>query len=44
MDRLPSGMVRYSAPDGMHDDTVMATALMWHGMNIYVGIEALGIW
>ena len=44
MDRLPSGMVRYSAPDGMHDDTVMATALMWEAMNSYVGIEALGIW
>jgi hypothetical protein len=33
MDRLPSGMVRYSAPEGMHDDTVMATALMWNGMS-----------
>jgi len=33
MDRLPSGMVRYSAPDGMHDDTVMATALMYEAMN-----------
>jgi len=32
MDRLPSGMVRYSAPEGMHDDTVMALALMWQGM------------
>jgi hypothetical protein len=29
-ERLPSGMVRYSAPDGMHDDTVMALALAWH--------------
>lgn len=33
MDRLPSGMVRYSAPEGMHDDTVMATALMYEAMN-----------
>jgi len=32
MDRLPSGMVRYGAPEGMHDDTVMATALMWEAM------------
>jgi phage FluMu gp28-like protein len=26
-ERLPSGLVRYSAPSGMHDDTVMALAL-----------------
>ena len=32
MQRLPSGMMRYSAPDGMHDDTVMALALAWQGM------------
>ena len=31
MERLPSGMLRYSAPDGMHDDTVMALALAWYG-------------
>ena len=29
MTRLPSGMVRYSAPDGMHDDCVMSLALAW---------------
>ena len=29
-DRLPSGLVRYSAPEGCHDDTVMAVALAWH--------------
>ncbi len=27
--RLPSGMLRYSAPEGMHDDTVIALALAW---------------
>lgn len=27
--RLPSGKWRYSAPDGMHDDTVIALALAW---------------
>ena len=27
MERLPSGMFRYSAPEGMHDDTVIALAL-----------------
>lgn len=29
--RLPGGGFRYSAPDGMHDDTVMALAMAWHG-------------
>lgn len=29
-ERLPSGLTRYSAPDGMHDDTVMALMLAWH--------------
>lgn len=28
---LPSGLVRYSAPAGMHDDSVMALALAWYG-------------
>ncbi|HUW12874.1 MAG TPA: hypothetical protein VM537_24310, partial [Anaerolineae bacterium] len=32
MSRLPSGMVRYAAPEGMHDDTVMALALAWQGV------------
>lgn len=27
-----SGMTRYSAPAGMHDDCVMSLALAWHGM------------
>jgi len=27
--RLTSGAMRYSAPEGMHDDTVMALALAW---------------
>lgn len=30
--RLPSGLTRYSAPDGMHDDTVMARALAHSGV------------
>lgn len=30
MERLPSGMVRYGAPEGMHDDCVMSLALAWH--------------
>lgn len=31
-ERLPSGMLRYSAPPGMHDDCVMALAMAWQGM------------
>lgn len=30
-ERLPSGVVRYGAPEGMHDDTVMALALALSG-------------
>ncbi len=30
--RLPSGMLRYGAPAGMHDDTVVALALAWQGV------------
>ncbi len=30
-ERLPSGLTRYGAPEGMHDDTVMALALAWSG-------------
>lgn len=29
---LPSGLVRYSAPDGQHDDCVMALAMAWQGV------------
>ncbi|WP_324394756.1 phage terminase large subunit family protein [Aggregatilinea sp.] len=32
LDRLPSGRFRYGAPPGMHDDTVIALALAWHGV------------
>ena len=31
MERMPSGRFRYNAPDGIHDDTVIALALAWHG-------------
>lgn len=30
MERLPAGGYRYSAPSGLHDDMVIATALAWH--------------
>lgn len=33
-ERLPSGLLRYSAPEGYHDDTVMALALAWHGASV----------
>jgi len=33
-ERLPSGLVRYSAPEGMHDDCVIAMALAWYAGNI----------
>jgi len=29
--RLPGGGFRYSAPEGMHDDTVMSLALAYYG-------------
>lgn len=41
--RLPSGMLRYSAPEGAHDDTVMALALAWeamHGQSVLPGVIA----
>lgn len=31
MERLPSGLLRYAAPAGLHDDCVMSLALAWHG-------------
>lgn len=30
-ERLPSGLIRYSAPEGQHDDCVVALALAWYG-------------
>lgn len=31
-ERLPSGMLRYGAPSGMHDDCVMSLALAWQAV------------
>ena len=31
--RLPSGLTRYTAPSGGHDDTVMALAMAWSGVS-----------
>lgn len=33
MERLPSGTLRYNAPAGLHDDTVIALALAWAAAN-----------
>jgi len=30
--RNASGSFSYSAPDGMHDDTVMSLAIAWSGL------------
>lgn len=30
--KLPSGLLRYSAPDGEHDDCVMSLAMAWAGL------------
>jgi hypothetical protein len=29
---LPSGLMRYAAPEGGHDDTVLALAIAWQGL------------
>lgn len=31
LERMPGGSYRYGAPPGLHDDTVIAAALAWHG-------------
>ncbi len=30
--KTPSGMIRYAAPDGLHDDMVMSLAMAWAGL------------
>ena len=32
LDKLPSGLIRYAAPAGFHDDCVMSLALAWSGV------------
>lgn len=32
MERLPSGLIRYAAPEGSHDDMVMSLALAWQAV------------
>lgn len=38
MERLSSGMMRYNAPPGGHDDCVMSLALAWYGVSRRVSI------
>ena len=33
-ERLPSGLLRYGAPGGQHDDTVMALAIAWSAVSM----------
>lgn len=40
-ERLPSGMLRYRAPEGMHDDCVMSLALAWSAVATAPG---WGVW
>jgi len=40
MERLPSGMLRYGAPAGMHDDGVMSLAIAWHGATAGMQMDA----
>ena len=37
---LPSGMTRYAAPEGLHDDCVMSLALAWQGLGHWVEHKA----
>jgi hypothetical protein len=37
---LPSGFVRYQAPEGMHDDTVIALAAAWGGLALWESTRA----
>lgn len=40
MERLPGGTFRYNAPQGMHDDTVIATALAWYGTSVNLSLSS----
>jgi len=39
MDKTASGLVRYGAPEGMHDDTVMSLALAWEAAHTSGGAK-----
>jgi hypothetical protein len=37
--KLPGGGLRYAAPQGMHDDCVMALALAWDAVDSYTPVR-----
>jgi hypothetical protein len=43
-ERLPSGLMRYAAPGGLHDDAVISLALAWVNANRSGGVGGSGIW
>lgn len=43
LERLPSGRFRYGAPDGTHDDTVIARALGWKAIGHQADVK-IGRW
>ena len=42
-ERLPGGMIRYGAPEGLHDDCVMSCALAWYAGGQQISY-AQGLW
>ncbi len=42
LERLPSGLYRYGAASGAHDDTVIAVALAWHAARHGGGVISFG--
>lgn len=38
---LPSGVIRYAAPEGRHDDTVISLMVAWHAA--FTGMKVLGL-
>jgi hypothetical protein len=44
MERLPSGSMRYSAPEGMHDDCVMSLAIAWSAIEQQIVVTDNPFW
>lgn len=40
MERLNSGLVRYGAPEGLHDDMVMSLALAWTALGVQPAVAS----
>jgi len=41
---LPSGLMRYAAPEGGHDDTVMSLAIAWAGLGVMLAPRESQVW